>query len=328
MNQRNINLDIVRIFSALLVLSVHISLYANFEFGLGQKGVLLFFILSGYLAVSSLDKDGSIFQYYKNRAIRILPTYYFCLLIIYISDLFYQILKNSYTGQCGIKFLRYIFFIHCITPSEDWNLWNNHSALWTMSSFFVFYLIIPFLYKLINKFYKSAILLILLLIMNPFIIQKIELLFRHYPEESRINYFAAMNPLTTLYCFIFGVVLFLAKKEKKITIFSFIMIITLILTNFEWYRWEIIFTIFLAMSLLQPPITEHRRICNIIQFISQGTFLLYLIHPVILRFFHLNATVFGNITLIYSLYLYIVCFAITYFTYYIMVCIVKGRKQR
>lgn len=42
--ERNSNLDIVRTFSAFLVLSVHVGQYAGFDFGVGAKGVQLFFI--------------------------------------------------------------------------------------------------------------------------------------------------------------------------------------------------------------------------------------------------------------------------------------------
>ena len=51
--KRNINLDLIRVFAAFMVLSVHIGQYTGREFVVGAKGVQLFFVISGYLAFAS-----------------------------------------------------------------------------------------------------------------------------------------------------------------------------------------------------------------------------------------------------------------------------------
>lgn len=136
----NINLDFLRILAALMVLLVHIT-----HFSVGAYGVQLFFVLSGYLNFASLSKKDSIIIFYKKRMQKIFPTYYVCLALLYLEDLVLALYlspgTNIFKGQCGPRFLRYVFFIQCFTPTDNWDLWNNHSALWTMSSFVGFYFI-------------------------------------------------------------------------------------------------------------------------------------------------------------------------------------------
>lgn len=88
MKGQNLNLNIIRIFAAWMVLSVHITQRAGMDFSVGAYGVQLFFIMSGYLAFYSLaNKKYSAIEYYKKRAVRILPTYWFCLILLYVQDI-------------------------------------------------------------------------------------------------------------------------------------------------------------------------------------------------------------------------------------------------
>lgn len=88
MKERNLNLNLIRIFAAGMVLAEHITQTLGIEFEAGAYGVQLFFIMSGYLAFYSMaNKRYSVMEYYKNRAVRILPTYWSCLIILYIYDM-------------------------------------------------------------------------------------------------------------------------------------------------------------------------------------------------------------------------------------------------
>lgn len=103
----------------------------------------VFFVLSGYLTFVSLSRKDSAIEYYKKRIVRILPTYWICLILVYVGDILLGIweglsLDGIFAGQCGFKFLRYFFFLQMFTPTDNWNLWNNHRALWTMSCFCLF----------------------------------------------------------------------------------------------------------------------------------------------------------------------------------------------
>lgn len=327
MKQWNSNLDLVRIFSALLVLSVHIAQWAGFEFTVGAKGVQLFFILSGFLTFHSLEREKTI-DYYKKRIVRILPTYYFTLCMLYLLDAMEYIhstgtMAGLFSGQCGIRFLRYVFFVHAVIPSNNYAMWNNHSALWTMSSFAFFYLLAPMYYKVFNKFYKAVSFLIILLVLRPHLITTIEKLNVIFPGgETHIEWFANENPFATLYCFMFGIVLFLAIKESKSSFLMMLFSGLLIVLDFECYKYELVFTMMLFFATQLPNIVDDEKGKRILKCISRGTFALYLIHPMVLRiapvfyrkFFGRSAS-----GVLYALYCYFTCFAISYFIYYVIV---------
>ena len=91
--KRNYGLDYLRIFAMLATVWVHISIYVGIPidlkhyFGWGAYGVQIFFVLSGYLAIKTYN--GNMIDYYKKRALRILPSYYIgIILMIFIRKLF------------------------------------------------------------------------------------------------------------------------------------------------------------------------------------------------------------------------------------------------
>lgn len=253
----------------------------------GAKGVFLFFALSGYLILKSLDNSNNLKEYFKKRIVSIVPTYYVILIILYVKELVFlghnMSIADVISGPCNYKFLRYFSFLHMILPSDDWALWNNRSALWTISSFAVFYLIAPLLYKWIKTYKQSFIMLFIFLLVTPYISQTIQYYFVNYPSESHIEWFAKMNPLSEFYCFIFGVTLFYAMKEGKEIIYAVLLGAILILTQIQWFSYEIIFTILLMLVLKSPSIIKSDKIISIIQFLSKGSFALYLCHPILLQ---------------------------------------------
>lgn len=318
---KHINLEIIRIFAAGMVLSVHIGQCSGFGFSVGAKGVQLFFILSGYLAFASLSRTSSAALYYKKRLLRIIPIYWTCLLIKYVEDIVLGIYSSSLTdvltGQCGPKFFRYFVFLQCFTPTDNWNLWNNHGALWTMSSFMGFYLLAPYLYKIMNRFYKSILILIVFLFSRPHLVSWIQNIFSGYPEEAHIEWFASMNPLTELYCFLLGAVLFVAIKEKKQNIYLIIVSIALAVTALSWYQYELVFVLFVAIAVSFAPITENEKVCKWISMISGGSFALYLIHPMVLEIAPAIGRKIGiDDQWAFAIYLYALCIGVAYILYY------------
>ena len=113
--KHNSNLDLVRLMAVVLVFVVHLGQRFPW-FGewsaVGAKGVLLFFVLSGYLISQSIDSSSSWKEYMKKRLVRIIPTYYMVLILIYLWDLLqYTVawgLTEALTGPCHpLKYLRW-----------------------------------------------------------------------------------------------------------------------------------------------------------------------------------------------------------------------------
>lgn len=320
---KNTNLDLVRIFAIFMVLSVHVGVVAGFDFSVGSWGVQLFFVLSGYLAFVSLDKNPSGLDYYKKRIVRIIPTYWICLIFIYLKDLCLELqstsFANAFSGQCGPKFLRYFFFLQCVTPSDNWELWNNHSALWSMSSFAVFYILAPWLYRIMKKFYPALVVLLAALYLRPFLVSWIEQACSSYSWEARIQYFSCMNPLVEMYCFLFGALLFVAIKEHKESIYLILGMMILVSTSLNHYAYEFIFVILIACAVKTEAVVKNERIIKVISAISAGSFTLYLIHFPILQIEGLIWEKIGiDNTLLHGICLYCLCIAGS-FTFYFMV---------
>lgn len=70
----NVGLDGIRVFAIAAVLLVHLAMYlpipekAQPLFSWGAAGVQLFFVLSGYLACCSFEREKSAGQYYKKES--------------------------------------------------------------------------------------------------------------------------------------------------------------------------------------------------------------------------------------------------------------------
>ncbi|EOU2547612.1 TPA: acyltransferase [Vibrio parahaemolyticus] len=92
------NLDLLRGLAALSVLLYHyLYHYSNIYdlnygikvFALGKFGVVLFFVLSGFVIFTSLNNGQSRFSFVKKRFLRLFPTYWICISLTFIITTFY-----------------------------------------------------------------------------------------------------------------------------------------------------------------------------------------------------------------------------------------------
>lgn len=283
-NSVNINIDVLRIIAAVMVLSVHIGQCVGINLDAGAYGVKLFFIISGYLSMKSFPRYSNAKSYYISRVKRILPPYYICLSLVYITDfiMYYAMgytLKEIISGVCGIKFFRYIFFLHMLIPSENFDLWNNRSALWTMSAFAFFYLLVPLIYRIANGFWKMEVLMCVAICMTPLMVEYIGLYYNYYPESAKIYSFAEKTPMAVLYCFLIGATVYFAKEEKKEIAFFISIALMSIFTIFVY---EGLFAIILMVAISIQRDVKCKKIYKLIRFASGGSFYLYLIHPIVI----------------------------------------------
>lgn len=286
--QHNSNLDLVRLLAVFLVFVVHLG--QGFSWigewsAVGAKGVLLFFVLSGYLISQSIDNSVSWKDYFKKRILRILPAYYIVLILMYLWDLLQYTVawgfSEALAGPCHpLKYLRYFGFLQVILPEPDYTLWCNRYALWTMSSFAVFYLVAYPLRKVVKKYWQMLVLLFIFMVSRDAMLEGIqEVLNSLLPYVD--GYYAHHTPLTMLYCFLFGTTLHYAVKEKKEFSYLFIMAAILVVGQFTWYRFEMIFTILLYLALKAPDLLAEGKSKRWIQMAGEGSFSFYLCHMMI-----------------------------------------------
>ena len=286
--QHNSNLDLVRLLAVFLVFVVHLGqgfpLIGEWS-AVGAKGVLLFFVLSGYLISQSIDNSTSWKEYIMKRILRIVPAYYIVLILMYLWDLVQYTVswgfEKALAGPCHpLKYLRYFGFLQVILPEQDYTLWCNRYALWTMSSFAVFYLLAYPWRKIMKKYWQMLLLLFVFMISRDAMLAGVQdVLNEMLPYMD--GYYAHHTPLTMLYCFLFGTTLHYAMKEKKEFSYLFVMAGILVIGQFTWYRFEMIFTILLYLALKAPQIIPEGKLQRLIQMAGSGSFSFYLCHMMI-----------------------------------------------
>lgn len=149
-------LDSLRAFAAIGVINLHwlgssypslFGLAHESNWGFGQYGVQLFFVLSGFLItdilISSKDSSGSrlgiIVNFYARRSFRLFPVYFLFLgYLILVRDRF--VIENI------AWFASYTVNVRLFIAGSFVDQWSNH--LWTLSVEEQFYLVFPplFLY--------------------------------------------------------------------------------------------------------------------------------------------------------------------------------------
>ncbi len=280
--QTDRGIQLLRIVACVSVFVCHFAQRMNFQnfsqmlFDFSQLtkyGVELFFVISGYLVCFSLAEGKSVIRFYKKRIIRILPLYYFCILYYYITEtfIFHDIPKDPY----NLGWLRYIFCLNGIAPT-DWNyFWSNLGITWTIPVFLLFYLLAPIIVRIAKSVWISALILIGFIGLK-FLINKT------MPE-----YFTAFNYLP---CFIFGVVVYKAKEENvrfltAVGLLAFVIV-------FKWIDFGgalsgflndfVVSAIFAVMILFSEQFILHNRYCvKTFDVLDEYSYTLYLVHGIV-----------------------------------------------
>lgn len=157
-----IHLDTVRCYAVFMVVFAHIFQIWTWKdateslFPLGQTGVVLFFVLSGFLITYILLKEPqhkpiaqSFKQFYIRRSLRIFPIYYLFLAICYIANISNV---NDYGFALWFYLGNYYIFNH--------NSWiGEYSHLWTLAVEEQFYLLWPFLVLFLRTRTKALLIL-------------------------------------------------------------------------------------------------------------------------------------------------------------------------
>jgi peptidoglycan/LPS O-acetylase OafA/YrhL len=155
-------LDGLRGISILLVILGHLTLNSVYkDYFIGNLGVIIFFVISGFLITTLLvkekikSKEISLKRFYIRRALRILPVAFLFLTTLTFLNLF---LKLKIPAS---SFLSSLFFIQNVPKISTYNWYTYH--FWSLSVEEQFYLTFPFLLAFsINKYLKFSVFLILM----------------------------------------------------------------------------------------------------------------------------------------------------------------------
>lgn len=158
-----------------MVFSIHLSQRIGLEgtvsqiMGLGEYGVQLFMIISGFLLAHSCCKTEAVGKnrVLVRRMLKILPLYYCIILYYFLVHTF--VLRNVPEDPTGFGWARYFLLLNTVAPMSGVNFWDNLGITWTIPYFVMAYLLIPPLLKWVNTVNRAAACLVLSLLTKNFV---------------------------------------------------------------------------------------------------------------------------------------------------------------
>lgn len=155
-------LDIIRLIAAVQVLFGHLvwhfELGENFHFFkiietvstfLPGKGVVIFFAISGFFAMSSLDKTNATGGYWKKKFLRIYPELWLAFVVnTILIFLLYKVSPSAKDLLLYIVTQITIFQFYTGDWLRGFGVGTPNGALWTITVTIQFYVIVYFLYKI------------------------------------------------------------------------------------------------------------------------------------------------------------------------------------
>ena len=152
------NFDLLRILAALQVLLLHsikhLELNAPHWMAVFSyfPGVTMFFVMSGFLISASYERNSDLRNYFRNRALRIYPALWVCIVIsvIVISAITGISVLNRQALPWFISQLAGIIY----TPGflSNYGFGSYNGSLWTIPIELQFYCILPIVYWMVISF--------------------------------------------------------------------------------------------------------------------------------------------------------------------------------
>jgi peptidoglycan/LPS O-acetylase OafA/YrhL len=172
------NFDLLRLLAATQVIVDHYYQHLNIpisSFGLKLlylfPGVPVFFVISGYLISASYERNNNLGVYAKNRALRIYPGLWGCILVTVIVIALTGI---SFFNKQTVAWLpaQLVGFIYTPAFLANYGFGSYNGSLWTIPIELQFYIMLPVCYLLARRKeifkYLLYILLVVFIILNIF----------------------------------------------------------------------------------------------------------------------------------------------------------------
>jgi len=180
---RHNNFDLIRLLAAYQVVAMH----SGEHLQIAVPGVLtffpgvpIFFIVSGFLVTASLAHCGSLAQYARNRVLRIYPALW---AMTAVTLLLLAAFGQIGAGTPKIRLLAYVLGQCTIFQIVDgglgmfrsWGTGAVNGALWTIATELQFYVCLPLMFMLANRFPRRRLWVLLALAVASVALYQLEL---------------------------------------------------------------------------------------------------------------------------------------------------------
>ena len=263
-------ISVLRILACLLTLRGHYNGMFNLP-DIASKGIItgagpvvIFFVISGFLAYDGYSKYENTKVYYRKRIFRIIPSYYIVLLMCILADIIVGVADSKLSV---VDWLRYFSFTNMIIPSDNFAVSNNLFGFWTMSCFMVFYLLTPLLYKMTQKKNGMIIMLVGSIVLNVLSRLVIYKAFDVFGFDG-VGGFANLSPPSTIYLYIFGMAVAYSKHNKceikMVFAFGIIFMVMLATEKAGYVLWGIASALICFMPNIEfQPALQNNRLWKI-----------------------------------------------------------------
>lgn len=167
------NFDLLRLFASLQVVMAHgyhhlnVNYFSEFVSLLSYfPGVPIFFVISGYLISSAYERNPNLFDYARNRILRIFPALWVCFIISILSFLFiydFDVDVGNFLLWCFFQLSVFQFY----NPEflREYGVGVLNGSLWTIPIELQFYVLVPFVFYFLRTLKVGYFLIFLLFVL-------------------------------------------------------------------------------------------------------------------------------------------------------------------
>ena len=286
--------DALRVLAAAMVFMIHFAGVRNlpkpqFVFNMFRHfnfGVCVFFAMSGYLIMQSVENSRNIKEYFIKRVSRIIPAYY---AVIIFAIIVWDVILGQMPADSmlGIGWLRYFLFLNGIVPSSQYYYWNDLWGLWTMSCFMLYYILAPVIRKYVKNYGASLVFLVAVVLFA----YGYKVAYSYFLNRYNVPWAAETAgdcAVFNLISFAFGTVAWYAIKDGKEKNYMRLVIVALACflamreDTFNRIIWSLL-TVAFMLSMKDFSYSDKTQwVGRMFSFLARYSFTVYLVHmPVI-----------------------------------------------
>ncbi len=259
----------------------------------GEIGVEFFLILSAIGMYYSLSKNGNISQFYKRRIIRILPTYLFVAIPIYLF--FAQYTEDGYEN----------LFWDITTLSCFW----GRIRYWFIHIIFICYLISPFYKKYVDSHYSTIFVPVCLAFLSvafAYIFPQYEIVISRVPIFLLGFHLAKIIKQRGEENFVWYPLLML------VLVFVYLYVMSYVRLPMIWHRllfFAVSIPMLISFANILPFISDTFK--RLLDFLGNHTLELYLVHEsvcttIVWKYYHENVYIYALVCIVMAIPLAII----------------------